>query len=169
MLGRGTGDCEWVAAAIGSGWVGKGRWWHGGSRGPAHPALTPQGVVRCDTTTTTTTTTTGPTMPLFYDTGIRSGEDIVKAYALGADFVFVGRPFLFAIAGSGEQGKFLPLQHGHKQLRWGSCPCNTATSSCDGLPPRHSEAPPQAPLNVCGACGVWRVAVWRRVAACGGV
>ena len=35
---------------------------------------------------------------LIYDTGIRSGEDIVKAYSLGADFVMVGRPALMAIA-----------------------------------------------------------------------
>ena len=46
----------------------------------------------------------GPGMPLFYDGGIRSGEDVVKAYATGADFVFLGRPFSFAIAASGERG-----------------------------------------------------------------
>ena len=46
----------------------------------------------------------GPDFPVFYDSGIRSGEDIVKAYALGADFVFLGRPFLFAFAGNGENG-----------------------------------------------------------------
>lgn len=46
----------------------------------------------------------GPEYPLFYDSGIRSGEDIVKAYACGANFVFLGRPFSFAIAGKGEKG-----------------------------------------------------------------
>ncbi len=46
----------------------------------------------------------GPEMPLFYDSGIRSGEDIVKAYAMGADFVFLGRPFSFAIAAGGHRG-----------------------------------------------------------------
>ena len=46
----------------------------------------------------------GPDYPLFYDSGIRGGEDIVKAYALGADFVFIGRPWLFAIAAGGERG-----------------------------------------------------------------
>lgn len=45
----------------------------------------------------------GPDMNLFYDSGIRSGEDIVKAYAMGADFVFLGRPFSFAIAAGGAQ------------------------------------------------------------------
>ncbi len=46
----------------------------------------------------------GAGFPIFYDTGIRSGEDIVKAYALGADFVFLGRPLLFSIAAGGERG-----------------------------------------------------------------
>jgi len=46
----------------------------------------------------------GPDFPLFFDSGIRGGEDIVKAYAMGADFVFLGRPFQFAIAGLGEDG-----------------------------------------------------------------
>jgi L-lactate dehydrogenase (cytochrome) len=46
----------------------------------------------------------GPDYPLFYDSGIRSGEDIVKAYAAGADFVFLGRPLLFAIAAAQQAG-----------------------------------------------------------------
>ena len=46
----------------------------------------------------------GRDYPLFYDTGIRSGEDIVKAYAMGADFVFIGRALLFALAARGEAG-----------------------------------------------------------------
>ena len=47
---------------------------------------------------------TGPHYPLFFDTGLRSGEDITKACALGASFTFLGRPFSFAIAANGEQG-----------------------------------------------------------------
>lgn len=46
----------------------------------------------------------GPDFPLFFDSGLRSGEDIVKAYAMGADFVFMARPLLFAIAAEGQQG-----------------------------------------------------------------
>ncbi|MFT6372038.1 MAG: L-lactate dehydrogenase (cytochrome) [Gammaproteobacteria bacterium] len=46
----------------------------------------------------------GPDYPLFYDSGIRSGEDIIKAYAMGANYVFLGRPLLFAIAARGESG-----------------------------------------------------------------
>ncbi len=46
----------------------------------------------------------GDDYPLFYDTGLRSGEDVVKAYAMGADFVFFGRAMLFAMAANGETG-----------------------------------------------------------------
>jgi len=46
----------------------------------------------------------GSDYPLFYDSGIRGGEDIVKAYALGADYVFLGRSLLYAIAAGGERG-----------------------------------------------------------------
>ena len=46
----------------------------------------------------------GPEFQLFYDSAVRSGEDVIKAYALGADFVFLGRPFQFAAAAAGEDG-----------------------------------------------------------------
>ncbi|MEM7403926.1 MAG: alpha-hydroxy acid oxidase [Pseudomonadota bacterium] len=48
--------------------------------------------------------TLGPEYPLIFDSGIRSGEDIVKAYALGADYVMLGRPFLYAVAAAGRPG-----------------------------------------------------------------
>ncbi len=46
----------------------------------------------------------GSDFPLFFDSGLRCGEDIVKAYAMGADFVFMARPLLFAMAAEGEKG-----------------------------------------------------------------
>jgi len=41
-------------------------------------------------------------LAILFDSGIRWGTDVIKALALGADFVFVGRPFLYAAA-LGEQ------------------------------------------------------------------
>lgn len=41
---------------------------------------------------------------ILFDSGIRRGVDVVKALALGADFVFVGRPFLYAAALGREAG-----------------------------------------------------------------
>lgn len=46
----------------------------------------------------------GPEMPVFFDSGLRSGEDALKALLSGADFVFFGRLLQFAIAAGGEAG-----------------------------------------------------------------
>lgn len=43
-------------------------------------------------------------IPLLMDSGIRSGSDMFKAIALGADTVLLGRPYTYALAISGEQG-----------------------------------------------------------------
>jgi len=43
-------------------------------------------------------------MPVLMDSGIRRGTDALKALALGAKFVFVGRPMLYAAAIAGETG-----------------------------------------------------------------
>ena len=45
-----------------------------------------------------------PELPVMLDGGIRRGSDVLKALALGASFVFVGRPFAFAAAVGGEAG-----------------------------------------------------------------
>lgn len=43
-------------------------------------------------------------VPLIFDSGIRSGEDVFKALASGADMVAIGRPLLYALACGGAQG-----------------------------------------------------------------
>ena len=43
-------------------------------------------------------------MAVLVDGGFRRGTDVLKALALGADFVFIGRPFLFAAAAAGREG-----------------------------------------------------------------
>lgn len=40
-------------------------------------------------------------MTIMLDGGVQRGTDIMKALALGADFVFLGRPFLFAASVAG--------------------------------------------------------------------
>ncbi|MEU9356721.1 alpha-hydroxy-acid oxidizing protein [Streptomyces sp. NPDC048301] len=43
-------------------------------------------------------------LPVLFDSGVRSGADIVKALALGATAVGVGRPYAYGLALGGEDG-----------------------------------------------------------------
>jgi len=43
-------------------------------------------------------------MPVLFDSGIRTGSDILKALALGADAVLLGRPYIWGLALDGEAG-----------------------------------------------------------------
>lgn len=45
-----------------------------------------------------------PGIPVMLDSGVRRGTDVLKALALGARSVFVGRPFAFAGAVAGQSG-----------------------------------------------------------------
>jgi 4-hydroxymandelate oxidase len=46
----------------------------------------------------------GGSVPLLLDGGIRRGTDVVKALALGAKAVAIGRPVLWGLAVAGEEG-----------------------------------------------------------------
>lgn len=43
-------------------------------------------------------------LPLLFDGGIRRGSDILKALALGADAVLIGRPYIYGLAAAGAAG-----------------------------------------------------------------
>lgn len=43
-------------------------------------------------------------VPVLFDSGIRSGTDVVKAIALGADLVGIGRPYSYGLALGGAEG-----------------------------------------------------------------
>jgi len=51
------------------------------------------------------------------DGGVRSGEDVFKALALGADLVFIGRPVFIAFAGAGEEGIAFYLSRIREELK----------------------------------------------------
>ncbi|KAL0045363.1 hypothetical protein WJX82_005003 [Trebouxia sp. C0006] len=55
----------------------------------------------------------GHQVPLLMDGGIRRGTDVLKAIALGADAVMLGRPVLYGLALQGEEGvrKQIICQH----------------------------------------------------------
>ena len=48
--------------------------------------------------------TVGEEFPLLFDSGIRSGSDVFKALALGADAVCLGRPYVWGLALDGQAG-----------------------------------------------------------------
>ncbi|MGB3386764.1 MAG: alpha-hydroxy acid oxidase [Pseudaminobacter sp.] len=52
-------------------------------------------------------------LTLMIDGSMRRGADVIKALALGADFAFIGRPFMFAAALAGSRG----VMHAMELLR----------------------------------------------------
>jgi len=46
----------------------------------------------------------GKDYPLLFDSGIRTGDDIIKALALGANFIMIGRPILYSLGAGGQNG-----------------------------------------------------------------
>jgi L-lactate dehydrogenase (cytochrome) len=46
----------------------------------------------------------GSRIEVHMDGGIRSGQDVIKALALGAKGVYIGRPFLYGLGAMGEEG-----------------------------------------------------------------
>ena len=46
----------------------------------------------------------GSDFPLIFDSGIRSGSDIVRALAFGADYTMIGRPVMYAMGADGKKG-----------------------------------------------------------------
>jgi lactate 2-monooxygenase len=46
----------------------------------------------------------GDDLAILFDSGIRSGADAIKALALGADAVLLGRPYVWGLALEGQQG-----------------------------------------------------------------
>lgn len=56
-------------------------------------------------------------IPVHVDGGIRHGTDVFKALALGADFVWVGRPALWGLAYKGQEGVELMLRLLEEEFR----------------------------------------------------
>lgn len=57
----------------------------------------------------------GREVPVLFDSGIRSGLDVARAIAVGAQFVFCGRAFMFGLGAIGDDG----ASHAYRILRDG--------------------------------------------------
>ncbi len=58
----------------------------------------------------------GGTVEVHMDSGIRSGQDVLKAIALGARGTYIGRPFIYGLGAIGEKGVTRALEVIHKEL-----------------------------------------------------
>ena len=58
----------------------------------------------------------GQQIEVHMDGGIRSGQDVVKAIALGAKGTYIGRSFLYGLGAMGEAGVTKALEIIHKEL-----------------------------------------------------
>ncbi|MBK6651509.1 MAG: alpha-hydroxy-acid oxidizing protein [Betaproteobacteria bacterium] len=58
----------------------------------------------------------GSQIEVHIDGGIRSGQDVLKAYALGAKGTYIGRAFLYGLGAMGEVGVTKALEIIHKEL-----------------------------------------------------
>ena len=58
----------------------------------------------------------GRQIEVHMDGGIRSGQDVIKALALGAKGTYIGRSFLYGLGAMGEAGVTKALQIIHKEL-----------------------------------------------------
>ena len=57
-----------------------------------------------------------PSVEVYVDGGVRQGTDVLKALALGAKMVFIGRPVLWGLAFDGKTGVDLTLEILRKEL-----------------------------------------------------
>lgn len=66
-------------------------------------------------------------MKILVDGGIRSGTDVFKALALGADAVIIARPFVTAVYGGGREGVELYIQKISSELADTMAMCGVAS------------------------------------------
>jgi L-lactate dehydrogenase (cytochrome) len=60
--------------------------------------------------------TVGDKVEVHMDGGIRSGQDILKAFALGAKGTYIGRTFIYGLGAMGEAGVTKALEVLHKEM-----------------------------------------------------
>ena len=58
----------------------------------------------------------GKHIEVHMDGGVRSGQDVLRAWALGAKGVYIGRPFLYGLGAMGEAGVTKALEIIHREL-----------------------------------------------------
>jgi 4-hydroxymandelate oxidase len=78
-------------------------------------------------------------VPVIVDGGVRRGTDIVKALALGAAAVLIGRPYIWGLAVDGEAGVAHVLSLLQLEFEWAMALCGV--TSVDQISRRLVRAP----------------------------
>ncbi|KAK9838620.1 hypothetical protein WJX84_010835 [Apatococcus fuscideae] len=84
-------------------------------------------------------------VPIIIDGGVRRGSDVLKALALGADAVMVGRPIIYGLAVGGQLAveAVLDMLRSELELSMKLCGCPTLSSIVRNI----VIAPPAAPAS----------------------
>lgn len=91
----------------------------------------------------------GDQVEVHLDSGIRSGQDVLKALALGAKGTYIGRAFVYGLGADGQAGVTKALQLIHKELDVTMALCgerNVANLGTHNLIQPHGFGDPQVAL-----------------------
>jgi lactate 2-monooxygenase len=71
----------------------------------------------------------GPNFPVLIDGGVRGGADVIKALALGAKAVCIGRPYVYGLAIAGQAGVYQVVRNllADMELTMGLAGCRSVT------------------------------------------
>lgn len=85
----------------------------------------------------------GADVPLLVDGGIRRGTDVLKAVALGANAVLIGRPYIYGLANAGALGvaHVLRLLRDELEIAMALCGCARLEPGCDCLFESEGDVP----------------------------
>lgn len=77
----------------------------------------------------------GDKCEVYLDGGVRNGTDVLKALALGAKMVFIGRPVLWGLTWKGQEGVEITLEMLKKELdtAMGLCGLETVQNVPDSI------------------------------------
>ena len=77
----------------------------------------------------------GQALPLIVDGGIRRGTDVLKAMALGANAVLIGRPLVYGLASGGALGvaRVIRLLRDELEMAMALTGCRTLADAGPGL------------------------------------
>jgi L-lactate dehydrogenase (cytochrome) len=88
----------------------------------------------------------GSEIEVMFDSGVRTGSDMMRALALGARSCIVGRPYIYGLGAGGQAGVARAIEILHKELDVTMALCGVksiAEINRDVLADRHSQRSPQ--------------------------